>query len=125
MILLDTSVLIDAFTRQRPLAEDLRSLLESEDPVRVPALVMFEWLRGPREQVELRRQESLFPTSSALSFGSEEARAASSLYRAIDRPRRRELDLMIAAQALVEGARLWTQNGRDFADVPGLTLYQP
>ena len=34
----------------------------------------------------------------------------------------REMNLVIAAHALVADARLWTLNRRDCADVPGLAM---
>jgi tRNA(fMet)-specific endonuclease VapC len=38
--------------------------------------------------------------------------------------RRKVLDRMIAAQALVDEATLVTRNGDDFRDIPGLTLLE-
>lgn len=41
------------------------------------------------------------------------------------RVRNRALDLIIAATALEHGLRLVTRNTADYADIPGLALYQP
>jgi predicted nucleic acid-binding protein len=46
------------------------------------------------------------------------------LYRGMSRARSREIDLAIAACALVREAQLWTLNPADFRDVPGLQLYR-
>jgi predicted nucleic acid-binding protein len=43
----------------------------------------------------------------------------------VKRARHRQADLAIAACALEHNAQLWTLNEPDFADVPGLNLYQP
>jgi predicted nucleic acid-binding protein len=88
-------------------------------------LVLYEWLRGPRLSEELAAQERLFPSNSAIPFGTEEAVVSADLYRTVRRARRREVDLAIAACALVRGARLWTLNHADFQDVPGIRLYGP
>jgi len=40
----------------------------------------------------------------------------------VRRPRGREVDLAIAACAIVHGARLWTLNRDDFTDIPDLDL---
>jgi predicted nucleic acid-binding protein len=93
------------------------------EPLLLPALVLYEWLRGPRLLEELAAQESLFPSESAIPFGKEEAIVSADLYRAVSRAQTREVDLAIAACALVRGARLWTLNHADFQDVPGLQLY--
>ena len=47
------------------------------------------------------------------------------LYRNVKRPRGWEIDLAIAACALVRDVELWTLNRSDFADIPGLRLAQP
>jgi predicted nucleic acid-binding protein len=84
--------------------------------------VPYEWFRGPRNPDELAAQEGMFPTSQALSFGVDEAGVASGVYKQLSRPRGRELDVSIAAHALVRGAMLWTLNEKDFADIPDLRL---
>ena len=125
MILLDTSVLIDALTGSKRAAPALRTTIEQGERIQIPSLVLFEWRHGPRTPQELAHQEALFPSNEAIPFGSSEAILAADLYRCIGRARSREIDLAIAACAIVRGARLWTQNVSDFRDIPGLTNYTP
>ena len=47
---------------------------------------------------------------------------AAALYAQLTCPRGRDLDLAVAACALVHDAALWTLNPKDFSDVPGLKL---
>ncbi len=123
MVLLDTSVLVGAFTGPKTSALAMRGLLHRGERLVLCTLVLYEWLRGPRLFEELAVQEALFPAAAALPFGPEEARVAAALYDAVERPRRREADLAIAACAIVCEAELWTLNPRDFRDVPRLELY--
>lgn len=124
MIALDTSVLIDGLTGLRRSAAAIRCAIVEGERILIPTLVLYEWLRGPRLSEELAAQEALFPAASAIGFGPEEAAVSAGLYRAVKRPRTREIDLAIAACALVRGAHLWTLNPHDFADVPGIRLYR-
>jgi predicted nucleic acid-binding protein len=71
----------------------------------------------------LALQESLFPARSAIPFGAEDAIVSADLYRKVRRALNRQVDLAIAACALVRDARLWTLNRAGFRDVPGLRLY--
>ena len=125
MIVIDTSVLIDGLTGAKLSAPAMRGVMAEGEPILLPALVLYEWLRGPRLPEELAAQEALFPSESAIPFDKEEAIVSADLYRAVNRARTREVDLAIAACALVRGARLWTLNGADFQDVPGIRLYVP
>lgn len=84
--------------------------------------MLYEWLRGPRRSEELRAQEALFPAREALVFGPEEAQVAADLYRQLPRPKGREIDVAIAACAIVWNASLWTPNLTDFEDIPGVQL---
>lgn len=123
MIALDTSVLIDALTGPRRSAATLREAIAQGRRLVLPALVLFEWLRGPRQLAELEVQEALLPREGAVPFGPEEAALAAELYATLPRSRGREVDLAIAACAITQGAELWTLNPKDFEDVPGLELY--
>jgi predicted nucleic acid-binding protein len=60
-----------------------------------------------------------FPT---VPFGDDDADAYRRIVEASGYSRRKILDRMIAAQALVHRATLVTMNSADFADVPGLQL---
>jgi len=123
MILLDTSVLIDALTGPKRSAGALRAAIAQGERIVLATLVLYEWLRGPRRAEELAAQEALFPRAAAIPFGPAEAKRAAELYRGVRGARGREIDLAIAACALCHDARLWTLNTDDFEDVPGLQLY--
>jgi predicted nucleic acid-binding protein len=123
VIVLDTSVLVDALSGPRRSAPALRRAIERGERVMVPSLALYEWLRGPRLPEELAAQEALFPASAALPFGPAEAARAAQLYLRVPRGRGREIDLAIAACALTRDARLWTLNRRDFQDLE-LVLYE-
>jgi predicted nucleic acid-binding protein len=122
MTVLDTSVLIDSLAGTRRSASGLRRAIEEGERLLVPALVLYEWLRGPRLPAELAAQEALFPSESAIPFGWQEAALSAKLYRALRRPRGREMDIAIAACAISREAELWTLNAADFQDIPGLRL---
>ena len=123
MIVLDTSVLIDGLTGPKRSAPAIRESLLVCERMLLPALALYEWLRGPRLSGELAAQEALFPAKSAIPFGPEEAAVSAGLYRTVKRPRSREVDLAIAACDLVRGAHFWTLNPGDFRDLPGIRLY--
>ncbi len=125
MILLDTSVLVDCLAGPQHWAASLRSALASAERVGLPALVLYEWLRGPRRKEELAAQEALFPSELSIPFGADEAAISAGLYRRLRRPRGREVDIAIAACAISYNAALWTLNVADFFDIPGLQLYRP
>ena len=118
-------MLIDCLTGLKRSEPAVRGALADGERILLPALVLYEWLRVPRLSEELAAQEALFPARSAIPFDIEQARVSAELYRAVSRARTREVDLAIAACALVRGARLWTVNGADFQDVPGIRLYVP
>jgi len=120
--LLDTSALIGSLTGRRESAQLLRRAVDRGELLLIPSLVLYEWLRGPRLRQELTDQEALFPRGQVIPFGPLEAAQAAELYRLVGRPRGREMDLAIAACALVREAELWTLNPADFRDIPGLRL---
>ena len=123
MIVLDTSVLVDALSGPRRSAPALRRAIDQGERLLLPSLVLYEWLRGPRVPEELAVQEAVVPAADAIPFGVEEARIAADLCKRVERSRGRELDLAIAACAIAWNGVLWTLNTEDFSDVPGLRLY--
>jgi predicted nucleic acid-binding protein len=118
---LDTSLLISAIGG--PAGPALRRVIADRHRLQLSAVVLYQWLRGPRTEAELEFQDAMFPSEEAVAFGAAEAHTAALLYSAVKRARGREIDLAIAACAIVHGAALWTMNRRDFADVPGLRLF--
>lgn len=122
MIHLDTCVLVDALTGPRRSALAMRALIERGERISFSTLVLYEWLRGPRRPDELRVQNALFPGGDTAPFGRPEAALAAELYRLVRRPHGRELDLAIAATAIVHDAVLWTLNPHDFGDISRLRL---
>lgn len=122
MIHLDTSALIAALAGPRSEAKMLRRFVADGERLGVSSIVLYEWWRGPRTNDELEIQETLLPSRSAAPFGAIEAALAAEIYVGLGRPRRREVDLAVAACAIAQGAGLWTLNRRDFADIPGLEL---
>ena len=125
MIVVDTSVLIEALGAGGSMRGEFRNAISASHRMVVPALVLYEWLRGPRLPEELAVQEAVLPSSEALPFSSDEARIAADLYREVARPRGREIDLAIAACTIAWDGRLWTLNTADFADLPGMRLFDP
>ncbi len=125
MIVLDTSVLVDALCGDMDSAPAIRRAVSRGEQLVLPSLVLYEWLRGPRQPRELDTQEALLPSDRALPFGSEEASEAAHIYSTVGRARGREVDLAIAACAITWNAELWTLNLGDFGDIPGLRVSLP
>jgi len=122
VIHLDTSVLVDSFSGEKRLASRLRELLNSGERIFLSALALFEWRRGPRIPEQIDAQEALFPSSEAIPFGPAEAFLAADIYKKLKRPRGREIDIAIAACAIIHEAQLWTANPADFKDIPNVKL---
>jgi len=122
VIVVDTSALVDALTGPRRSAPKLRAMIDRGERLLLPTLVLYEWLRGPRLPEELAAQAALLPSEEALAFTAEEAAVAARLYAELPRARGRELDLAIAAHAVVRSATLWTLNRSDFTDLPGVVI---
>jgi len=122
MIHLDTSVLIAALTGPRTAAAPLRDRVRDGVRLGLCTIVLYEFWRGPRTEAELDDQEALFPAVAAAPFGMREAAIASRVYAQLKNPRRREIDIAIAACALIQGASFWTLHPQDFTDIPGLDV---
>ncbi|MGH9415252.1 MAG: type II toxin-antitoxin system VapC family toxin [Terriglobales bacterium] len=97
MILLDTSVLVTAMCGDAPIRAQLRALIESREVLALSALVLYEYLRGPRSDAELAALWDVFPPEAVLPFVAQDAVVAAGLYRQLPRARSRAADIAIAA----------------------------
>lgn len=68
------------------------------------------------------RLDTILGAIPTVAFDAAAADAYRSIVEAAGYSRRKLLDRMIAAQALVHRATLVTMNGDDYSDIPGLTL---
>ncbi len=124
MFLLDTSALIPLRDND-PVLVELLSELDGEVVVSVASVVELEGgiARDPG-QAERRRAvlNELMTGVRILAFTAQEAAVYGSIAQAAGYSRRKILDRMIAAQALVAGAVLVTLNPDDFAGIPDLRI---
>jgi predicted nucleic acid-binding protein len=68
------------------------------------------------------RLDNILEDMPVLAFETRDADAYRKIVEAVGYSRRKLLDRMIAAQAIVNRAILVTQNPADFRDIPGLEL---
>jgi len=120
---LDTSVLIDILTRERPLLGAYERSVTAGHRIGMSTIALYEWLRGPRTDLDIRLQRDICPADRIVTFGSIEAALAADLFREVKSRRGREADIAIAACAIEHEAAAWTTNRRHFQDIPGLRLY--
>lgn len=76
----------------------------------------------PTADIRRRRLDILLAALPVLPFDADAAEAYGAIVREAGYSRRKLLDRMIAAQAIVHDATLVTLNPADFADIPGLKL---
>jgi predicted nucleic acid-binding protein len=124
VILVDTSVLSLAFRRririhpESPLVQTLRRLIEQDQPVAVPGIVLQELLSGVSVETEFERLKNLmegFPVVPATSeHHLEAARIANTCRRAGISVS--TVDCLIAAMAIATKSQLLTDD-RDFVQI--------
>lgn len=122
--LLDTNVLIrlrdgDLEIADRIAALDGAILLSIVSRIELEGGVY----RDPSQASARRpRLDAILQALPVLAFDAVDADAYRAIVEAVGYSRRKLLDRMIAAQALVHRATLVTQNPADFLDIPGLDL---
>lgn len=123
-LLLDTAVVIHLRDGD---AQIHARLARVREPVMISTITLVELEGGIDESDLALRRDRLsvvLEPMTVLTFGPVEARAYGSITQAVGYSRRKVLDRMIAAQALVAKACLVTSNGADFRDIPGLELIE-
>ena len=122
--MLDTSVAIALRDGDASMVRQLRAA-GSPACFSVVTLVELEaGLFGPEADLRRERLATLLETIPVIDFTAAEAVAYGRILPATGFSRRKVLDRMIAAQAIVAGATLATLNPADFRDIPGLSLLE-
>jgi predicted nucleic acid-binding protein len=122
--LLDTNVLIRMRDRDPVIIPRIAAL---DRPILISIVSRVEMEGGVQREpaqasVRRKRMEAIFNALPVLAFGDADADAYRGIVETAGYSRRKLLDRMIAAQALVHRATLVTQNPADFQDIPGLDL---
>ena len=113
MICLDTNYLIGALVEGSDEARQMMRWRGAGERLFASSVVWYEFLCGPAEadHVDVIRA---FLNGGVAPFDHVHAREAARLYNAVGRARRLRVDAMIAASAILAGARLATSNRADF-----------
>ncbi len=114
MICLDTNYLILGLTEGSTEARQLMTWHKRGEILTTPSIAWYEFLCGPVEQDHIEVMQA-FLNGGILSFDELHARESARLFNLGGRVRRLRVDAMIAATALLAGARLATNNQDDFA----------
>lgn len=122
--LLDTNVAIhlrdgDAAVMQKVAGLQGAVLISIVTRVELEGGVYREPSQAPLRRARLDAMLSAIPV---LAFDDDAAQAYSAIVASVGYSRRKLLDRMIAAQALVHRATLVTLNPGDFSDIPNLSL---
>jgi tRNA(fMet)-specific endonuclease VapC len=123
-LLLDTNVVIGLRDGDDGVADRLAALSGAV----VMSIVTRVELEGgvyrepARAMARRLRLDAILRRMPVLPFGTAEADAYRTIVETVGYSRRKLLDRMIAAQALVHRATLVTQNPADFQEIPGLDL---
>jgi predicted nucleic acid-binding protein len=119
---LDTDFLIHALFAPGDERRVLREIADSDSAIEISAIAWYEFCRGPRSPEQLAVARNFLEDDGVIAFDDDLAMHAADLFRRLGSPRRRAVDLAIAAAAMARGARLLTGNTRDYSGIDGLQL---
>ncbi len=124
MYILDTNILVVAQNGDDTVLSWIGAQTGDLAISAVTAVELEADLRSDGDEAELRgaRLDAVLAGVSILAFGEREVSAYSAIIAAQGYSRRKVLDRMIAAQAVVAGAMLVTRNPKDFAAIDGLEI---
>jgi len=113
MIHLDANILMRLSVAGSTAAVRLREWLLAGEMLAASAPAWFEYISGPVTVQEIAHAEAVLQ-GGIVEFTRNESKGAADLFNLTGRKRSMKLDCMIAASALLAGARLATSNTGDF-----------
>lgn len=113
MICLDANYLIGGTSQQRPESGHLLAWIDAGETFCAPAPAWYEFLCGPLEADAVEAMEDLVG-EHIIPFDRDSSALAAELFNKIGRPRTRRVDVMIAAIAIKQSAKLATLNAAHF-----------
>lgn len=123
MIMLDTSVLIEALRATDKTSTLLHTVATEGDVLAVSSVTVYEFRNGITKANQVLCEQML-NTLSVCAFDDDAARIASTIYRSLKSQSSliEIADILIAATALANNLPLATLNIRHFQRIHGLTL---
>ena len=116
MICLDTNYLVRGLMRGARESGELIEWYESGEVLLSTAPAWYEFLSGPVTGPQISAVRA-FLSGGVAAFEEVQATEAARLFNAIGRVRRLRVNAMVAATAIVAGARLATSNSEDFKTI--------
>jgi predicted nucleic acid-binding protein len=113
VICLDANYLIGGTSHDRPESGHLLRWIDDGEIFCTPAPAWYEFLCGPAKIEDVAAMSDLVG-ERIVPFDSTAAALAAELFNNIGRPRTRRVDVMIAAIAILQGAKLATLNSDHF-----------
>ena len=113
MIFLDTGYLVRGLIAATPEAASLIKWIKKGEILCASSIAWYEFSCGPVDSQGLKLAQSLL-AGGILPFDEMQAAQAARLFNATGRLRRLRVDAIVAAAAMSAGARLATENKRDF-----------
>lgn len=113
MICLDTNYLILGLVPGSTESVELIGWAQSSVPLVTSSVAWYEFLCGPVSEQQVTVMQSFL--AQIIPFGETEGKEAANLFNSTGRRRALRVDAMIAATAIVAGAKLATNNRGDFA----------
>lgn len=113
MICLDTNYLILGLVPGSAESQELVGWVQNGETLITPMPAWYEFICGPVTSSQVATMRAFL--TKLVSFEEPQAIEAARLFNEVNRKRSLRFDAMIAATALVAGARLATNNGADFA----------
>ncbi|MCW5696764.1 MAG: PIN domain-containing protein [Bauldia sp.] len=123
-VMLDTNIVIRLTQNDAAVTRALGAIAE---PIAISAVTRVELEGGVYAHPEdtlLRRAlvDTVLASIETIAFDDDDAVAYGAIVAVAGYSRRKLLDRMIAAQALIRSVALATANPSDFSDIPGLSL---